>query len=215
MPSTKPMPYSPKALTYQPHTSKIEEEIWTEERFCNKMKRKKRKFLILHRLVGASFQVGCHVDLALQKTNLWLWWVTSNLSIGIHNMKEKINWKVSTATSNFMTNESIIKEDVPPLAPPNSTLTVIESESVPAHSPEKKTLLITFYCKRFKWLNFVTGGLEIVDEGTLIFQIQSDDGKVDTIYIPQSSTCLDSNYLSYLPSIGPKQPSTTCHSNLE
>lgn len=30
----------------------------------------------------------------------------------------------------------------------------------------------------------IAGGLEIANEGTFIFQIQSDDGQVDTICIP-------------------------------
>ena len=54
----------------------------------------------------------------------------------------------------------------------------------------------------------ISGGLEIAGEGTFVFNIQSDDGIIDTIRIPRSLYVPASNCPCCLPNIGLKLPET-------
>ena len=85
-----------------------------KKRFCEKMRRKKRKMPILtYQLAWAAFWVACRVKLALQITYLQLWRAACILSTRVYSMRERVKWKVRRTTSKIVALESIIEEDSP------------------------------------------------------------------------------------------------------
>jgi hypothetical protein len=160
-----------------------------KKRFCEKMRRKKRKMPILtYQLAWAAFWVACHVKLALQITYLQLWRAACILSTRVYSMRERVKWKVRRTTSKIVALESIIEEDLP------TYLAQFDSDSIHIGINTLYTCMLSGKKDHFENLTLhkgqsvkgTAGGLEIDGQGTFVFWIQYDDGQIDTIKNPQS-----------------------------
>ncbi len=156
-----------------------------KKRFCEIMMKRKQKMPILtHRLVWAAFRVGCCVVKALRVTKLQLRKAASHAS----NMISRIKTKMSHHEIKFLAQESHFEQDSP------TYLAHFDIDSFRIGVDTLCTRTLSGNKEHFEDLHLykgkevtgISGGLEIVGEGTFVFNIQSDDGIVDTIKIPRS-----------------------------
>ncbi len=140
--------------------------------------------ILTYQLVWAAFRVGCYVERALRVTYLHL----RRAASWANNVLSSIKAQMSHHDVKFLAQELHFEQDSP------TYLARFDTDSFRIGVDTLCTRTLSGNKEHFKDLRLykgkevtgISGGLEIAGEGTFVFNIQSDDGIVDTNKIPRS-----------------------------